>query len=50
VQGVEGERGLAGTGEAAEGDELVLRDGEGEVLEVVQARAPDEDCVVHGRR
>ena len=50
VQGVEGERGLAGTGEAAEGDELVLRDGDGEVLEVVQARAPDEDCVVHGRR
>jgi hypothetical protein len=43
VQGVEGERGFARTGEAGEDDELLLRDGDRDVLEIVQARALDED-------
>ncbi len=42
VDGVEGERGLAGTGEPGEDDQLVARKFEREVLEVVLTGTPDE--------
>ena len=41
VDGVEGERGFAGAGEAGEHDELVARNFEIDVLEIVLARAAD---------
>jgi hypothetical protein len=47
VESVEGEGGLAGAGQAGQDDQLVLRQGEGDVLEVVQACAGDADAVVH---
>ena len=43
VDRVEGERGLARAGEAGEHDQLVARDGQVDVLEVVLARAADHD-------
>ncbi len=43
VDRVEGERRLARAGQAGEHDELVARDGEVDVLEVVLARAADRD-------
>ena len=48
--GVEGEAALAGAGEAGDDDELVARDGDVDVLEVVLARAADDDAIMrHGR-
>ena len=41
IDGVEGERGFAGAGEAGEHDELVARNLEIDVLEIVLARAAD---------
>ena len=43
VDRVEGERGLARAGEAGEHDQLVARDGEIDVLEIVLARAAHHD-------
>ena len=43
INGVEGERGLARAREAGEHDQLVARDGEIDVLEIVLARAADDD-------
>ena len=43
VDGVEGERRLARAGQAGEDDELVARDGDVDVLEIVLARAADGD-------
>ena len=40
---VERQRGFPGTAQAGEDDELVARDGDGEVLEVVFLRAADDD-------
>ena len=42
---VEGEGGFAGAGEAGDDDELVARDVEGDVLEIVLAGAGDVDAV-----
>ena len=47
VEGVEGERGLAGAGDAGQDDEGVPGDVEVQVLEVVLARAANSD-LVHG--
>ena len=47
VDGVEGERGLAGAGQAGDDDQLVARQVEVDVLEVVGARAANADHV-HG--
>jgi hypothetical protein len=47
VEGVEGEGGLAGAGQAGQDDQLVLREGEGDVPEVVEAGAGDADAGVH---
>ena len=43
IDGVEGERGFAGAGQAGEHHQLVARDVEIDVLEVVLARAADRD-------
>ena len=43
VDRVEGERGFSGAREAREHDQLVARDGEIDVLEVMLARAADHD-------
>jgi hypothetical protein len=43
IDGVEGERGLARPRKTREYDQLVARDGEIDVLEVVLARAADDD-------
>ena len=43
IDGVEGERGFAGAGQAGEHDQLVARDGDVDVLEIVLARAADGD-------
>jgi hypothetical protein len=45
VDRVEGERGLAGAGEAGDHDELVAGDGDVDVLEVMLAGAADDDGV-----
>ena len=45
VDGVEGERGLAGSRDARDDDELVARDGDVDVLEVVLTGAADNDAV-----
>jgi hypothetical protein len=45
--GVEDDGGLAGAGHAGEDDQAVLGDAQGDVLEVVDARAGDHDAVVH---
>src|SRR5665254_8862 len=42
VDGVEGERGFAGPGQAGDGDEAVARQPQGDVLEVVLASAGDD--------
>ncbi len=47
VEGVEGEGGLAGAGQAGQDDQLVLREGEGDVPQVVQARTGDMNAGVH---
>ena len=49
VERVEHERTLARSGHAGDHDQLVQRDGEAEVLEVVLARAVDEDGAVLAR-
>jgi hypothetical protein len=46
MQGVEGERRLARSGQSGQDDEPVLRDVDGDVLEIVQAGAPDPDLVI----
>ena len=46
VQRVEHQRGFAGTGHAGDDDQLVRRQREREVLEIVLARATDDDGVV----
>jgi len=43
VDGVERERGFAGAGNAGDDGEFVVGDGEGEVFEVAEARASDDD-------
>ena len=43
IDGVEGERGFAGAGQAGEHHELVARDVEVDILEIVLARAADRD-------
>ncbi len=43
IDGVEGERGLAGTRQAGEYHQLVARNGDVDVLEIVLARAADRD-------
>ena len=43
VDGVEGEGALTGTGDAGYDGELVVGDGESEVLEVVEARTADQN-------
>ncbi len=48
VQRVENERGLAGAGHARDDDELVERNVEVEVLEIVLARAAHEDGITRG--
>ena len=48
VDRVERQRALAGTGQAAEHDELVAREFERHVLEVVFTGAADDDLVGHG--
>ncbi len=45
VDGVEGERALAGAGEAGDDDELVAGDVDVDVLEVVLAGAADDDGI-----
>ena len=47
IDGVEGERGLAGSGEAGEDDQAVARQLQVEILEVVRARAADVDGLAH---
>ena len=49
VDGVEGERRLARAGEPGDDDEPVARQPQGDVLEVVLARARDDDVVVRSR-
>jgi hypothetical protein len=49
VDGLEGERRLAGAREAGEDDEGVARDVDVDVLEIVLARAADADGVSHAR-
>ena len=44
---VEGQRGLAGAGQAGEHDERVTREVEGDVLEVVLPGTPDDELVRH---
>jgi hypothetical protein len=46
IDRVEGERGLAAPGQAREHDELVLRDRQVDVLEIVLARAADRDDAI----
>ena len=46
VDGVEGERRFARAGQPREHDELVARNGEVDVLEIMLARAADGDCLV----
>ena len=50
VDRVEGERGFAGTGHARDDGELVVRDREREVLEIVEACATDNDFAETGLR
>ena len=47
IERVEGERGLAGTGQAGEHDQLIARQVQRNILEIVRARAADADGV-HG--
>jgi hypothetical protein len=44
VNGVEGERGLAGAGQARDDRQPITRDRDVDVLEVVLAGAPDDEC------
>ena len=46
-QNIEAQGGFARTGKAGQDNELILGDGQGEVLEVVQASAAEEDGVGH---
>ncbi len=46
-EGVEGERGLAGAGNAGDHHQPVARDGDVDVGQVVLARAADQDLVLH---
>ncbi len=48
VDGVKGERAFAGAGDAADDGHAVVRDVDVDVLEVVGARAADDDVVVRG--
>ena len=48
INGVEGQRGLAGTGQAGDHDQAVARQVDVDVLEVVRARAANADHV-HGQ-
>ena len=48
VDGVEGQGGLAGAGQAGDDDQLVARDLDVDVLQVVLAGAANDDGVGHG--
>jgi hypothetical protein len=48
VEGVEGEGGLSGAGQAGQDDQLVLGEGEGDVLQIVETGTRDVNGVVHG--
>ena len=47
VDGVEGERGFAGAGHTGDDGELVVRNRERDVFEIVDPRAADHDVVFH---
>jgi hypothetical protein len=47
VDGVEDQGGLAGAGDTGHDSQAVVRDREGDVLEIMDTPAADEDRVVH---